>query len=59
MTIIQGIILTGMIKTIKGMIAEDMSVGMTTIIVGDFQVKADTSRFGRTGHVDRYSAICV
>ena len=46
-TIIQGTITIEMTKTTKYMTTEGTSAGMITIIVEDFQVKADTSRIGR------------
>ena len=59
MTIIQGIIITEMRKTIKGMTTKEMSVGMTTIVVEYFQVEDDTSGIGRTCYGNLSNAICV
>ena len=56
-TIIQGIITTITRKLIKGMMTEDMSVGMTIIDVEDLQVEADTLGIKRIDHIGLFSAI--
>ena len=56
MIIIEGIIMTGMIKIIKGMMVTDTSVGTTITDMEDFEVEVDNLEIGKMDHVGLSSA---